>query len=292
MGLRATVRPNDSSLIAGSAPRIHADSVMVKAAHAAGRQTIVLALATIATAASCQLSTDPAPAAHYGSGTRRILFIGNSLTGANNMPGMLVALAESAKVAPSLTVDVDWISDFALIDHWSLGSARTLIANGHYDVVVMQQGPSSVAVNRDTLRLAVGLFAPIIRAAGGVPALFSVWPTADRQLDFDRATESYQLAAQAVAGMLFPGGEVWRAAWRREPGLQLYSPDGLHPSPLGSYAVALSIFGILYDRSTVGLPATISVGNSAVYSFDAATARIIQDAADDANRHFGVKQAP
>ena len=118
----------------------------------------------------------------------------------------------------------------------------------------MQQGPSSVEVNRDTLRLAAKLFAPLIRAAGGVPAMLAVWPTSNRLVDFDRATESYQLAAADVGGMMIPSGEVWRAAWRRNPDLAFYSSDGLHPSALGSYAMALSMFGILYDRSVVGLP--------------------------------------
>ena len=208
------------------------------------------------------------------------------------MPGMLVALAESAKVSPLPAVDVDWLPDYALIDHWSLGAAREFIAKGHYDIVVMQQGPSSVAANRDTLRLAVGLFASIIRAAGGVPALFAVWPTADREVDFDRATESYRLAAQDVGGMLFPGGETWRAAWKRSPTLQLYSNDGLHPSALGSYAVAVSMFGILYGRSTVGLPSAIRLSNSSLYQFDPALARVIQEAADDANQQFGLKPTP
>jgi hypothetical protein len=255
-------------------------------------RTLLLVLAAILLAGSCRLSTDPAPVSRYGSGTRRILFIGNSLTGANEMPGMLVALAESAKVSPLPTVEIDWLPDYALIDHWSLGAAKQLIANGHYDVVVMQQGPSSVAVNRDTLRLAVGLFAPIIRAAGGVPALFAVWPTIDRQVDFDRATESYRLAAEDVGGMLVPGGETWRAAWKRSPSLQLYSPDGLQPSALGSYAVAVSMFGVLYDRSTIGLPSSVRLSNSSLYQFDPASARVIQEAADEANRQFGMKATP
>jgi hypothetical protein len=260
---------------------------------AAGRRrTIAVLVAIAAITGSCRLSTDPPPITHFGSGARRVLFIGNSLTGANDMPGMLVALAESARVTPLPTVDVDWVPDFALIDHWSLGVAKGLIANGHYSVVVLQQGPSSVAVNRDTLRLAVGLFAPLVRSAGGIPALFAVWPTADRQVDFDRATESYRLAAQDVGGMLIPGGETWRAAWTHDSSLPLYSPDGLHPSPLGSYAVAVSMFGILYDRSTVGLPSAIRLSNSIVYEFDAATARTVQDAADEANRRFGLKADP
>jgi hypothetical protein len=262
---------------------------MTQLTTAARRRSLLTLLATIIVAGSCRLSTDPTPLAHYGSGPRRILFIGNSLTGANEMPGMLVALAESARVTPLPSVDVDWLPDFALIDHWSLGTAKALIANGHYDVVVMQQGPSSVEVNRDTLRLAVGLFAPLIRTAGGVPALFAVWPTADRQVDFDRATESYRIAAQDVGGMLFPGGETWRAAWKRIPTLELYSPDGLHPSALGSYAVAVSMFGILYDRSTIGLPATLRLTNRGVYRVEPASARIIQEAADEANRQFGMK---
>src|SRR5512132_2235186 len=206
----------------------------------------------VAAAASCSLATAPVGSASYGSGTKRILFIGNSLTAANQMPSFVVALAESAKVSPLPTADIDWRPDFALIDHWSIGEPQPLITNGKYSVVVLQQGPSSVEVNRDTLRLAAKLFAPLIRAAGGVPAMLAVWPTSNRLVDFDRATESYRLAAADVRGMMIPSGEVWRAAWKRDPSLAFYSPDGLHPSALGSYAMALSLLGILYDRSVVG----------------------------------------
>jgi hypothetical protein len=251
---------------------------------------VVLAAAV---AAACSLTTGPGTGSvsSYGTGPRRILFVGNSLTSANDMPAMLVALAESAGVSPLPTVDVDWLPDFALVDHWSLGNAQGLIGAGHYNFVVLQQGPSSVEVNRDTLRLAAKLFAPVIRATGGMPALLAVWPTIDRLVDFDRATQSYQLAANDVHGYLFPGGEVWRAAWRRNPDLQFYS-DGLHPNALGSYAVALSIFGMLYDRSTVGLPAAFRLRDRGQYSFDPAVARLVQESADEANRQFGIKGTP
>src|SRR5205814_9131045 len=142
MGRRPTVD------LSGSSPR-HATTLAEAADWSmwdprtpslARRRRFGFALAIVAIAGSCRLSTDPTPLGHFGSGPRRILFIGNSLTGANEMPGMLVALAESARVTPSPSVDVDWEPDFALIDHSSRGTVKTLIANGHYDVVVMQQG--------------------------------------------------------------------------------------------------------------------------------------------------------
>lgn len=240
--------------------------------------------------AACNLSTDPSPA-RFGSGSRRLLFVGNSLSGYNDLGGMVVALAESAKVTPAPSADVYWLPNYAVIDHWADGRVQRIIAEGHYDVVALQQGPTSQELGRDTLRLAAKLFNPGIRAAGGIPALLNVWPTYDRQQDFDRATQSYQLAAQDVSGMLLPGGETWRAAWRRDPSLQtrLYSSDGLHPSSLGSYAVALSIVGMLYDRSVVGLPATLRLPGGSTLVVDPAVARTLQLAADEANQKYGSK---
>jgi hypothetical protein len=261
----------------------------IRAMHKLHKRLLIIVLAVVA-AAGCSLSTSPdVEVTHYGSGGRRLLFIGNSLTGFNDMPAMVTALAESAKVSPSPSADVDWLPDYALIDHWSDGQAQHLITAGHYDIVFLQQGPSSVELNRDTLRLAAKLFAPVIRAAGGVPALLSVWPASDRQVDFDRTTESYRLAAQDVGGFHAPGGETWRAAWRRNASLQFYSSDGLHPSALGSYAVALSIVGIIYDRSVVGLPATFRLANGRLFQVDASTARVVQEAADEANHQFGLQ---
>ena len=255
------------------------------------KKTLIALLATIAVSTACLSTTAPGTSS-YGSGAKRILFVGNSLTSANDMPFFFVALAESAKVSPAPSVQVYWEPDFALIDHWNVGFAQSLITGNKFSVVVLQQGPSSVAVNRDTLRLAAKLFAPLIRGGGGMPAMLSVWPTADRAVDFDRATESYQIAAQDVNGAMIPSGEVWRAAWKKDPSLPFYSPDGLHPSALGSYAMALSLLGILYDRSVVGLPSTLQLSNGERLAIDPKVAAIVQQAADEANRQYGLKGTP
>src|SRR6185436_4119241 len=114
---------------------------------------------------------------------------------------------------------------------------------------------------------------------GGVSALYMVWPTSDRQQDFDRASEAYRLAAQAVSGLLFPVGDAWREAWRRDATITLYAADGLHPNYYGSYAAALVMYAVLYQKTPVGLPATIRLRNGVLLPFDQAIATTLQKAA-------------
>ena len=214
-----------------------------------------------------------------GSGTP-ILFIGNSLTYVNDVPGIVQALAASR--GDSLAVETVAVPDYALIDHWNQGStrgtARGEIAGRTWKFVVLQQGPSSVSVNRDTLRLSAKLFAPGIAQAGGVPALFSVWPTSDRLQDFPASIQSYTLAASDVGGVLLPVASAWQAAWQRSSTLALYS-DGLHASTAGSYLSALTIYAVLAHKTPVGLPASLMLRSGTRISVDASTAAVLQAAA-------------
>jgi len=219
----------------------------------------------------------PAMPALIGEG-RRVLFIGNSLTYWNDLPLIAQSLADSAGGA-SLAVMVVAFPDFNLDDHLAEGTAQRAIARGEWEVVVLQQGPSSLPENRAQLRAAVGALNDEIRAVGATPVLYSVWPSDTRRADFDRAIESYTLAAQDVNGILFPVAAAWLAAWRRDPTLALYSPDGLHPSAAGSYLAALVMYGVLYDRSPVGLPARVRLASGAQLDVTPEVAAVLQAAA-------------
>lgn len=209
---------------------------------------------------------------------RRVLFIGNSLTYWNDLPFIVQALADSAGGA-SLAVMTVAFPDFNLDDHRAQGTAERAIALGGWEVVVLQQGPSSLPENRAQLRASVGVLNGAIRAVSATPALYSVWPSEARRGDFNRAIESYTLAAQDVNGLLFPVAAAWLAAWRRDSALALYSPDGLHPSVAGSYLAALVMYGALYDRSPVGLPARVRLASGAQVGVTPALAAMLQDAA-------------
>lgn len=210
-----------------------------------------------------------------------MLFIGNSLTYWNDLPLIVQSLADSAGGA-SLAVMVVAFPDFNLDDHRAEGTAQRAIALGDWEFVALQQGPSSVEENREQLRASVGVLSGGIRAVGATPALYSVWPTEARRADFDRAVESYTLAAQDVSGVLFPVATAWLAAWRRDPALELYSPDGLHPSITGSYLAALVMYGALYERSPVGLPPRVRLASGEEIGVTPGVATVLQAAAAEA----------
>lgn len=212
---------------------------------------------------------------------RPVLFIGNSYTYVNDLPGIVQALADSAG-GEHLAVETVAEPDYALVDHLADGTAQREIAKRGWTFVVLQQGPSSVDVNRDTLRLATRSFAPLIAAAGAKPALFSAWPTMGRRVDFPRAIESYKLAAADVGGVFLPVASAWLAAWERDSTLALYDFDGLHASQLGSYLSALVIYGRLMNHPATGLPRSLRLRSGGTIVVDAATARLLQQAADAA----------
>src|SRR4051812_1629010 len=76
----------------------------------------------------------------------RVLFIGNSLTTVNDVPGIVEALSKGGeRRLISRTVAFD---GYSLEDHWNRGDARRAIAEGGWSFVVLQQGPSALPESR------------------------------------------------------------------------------------------------------------------------------------------------
>lgn len=171
----------------------------------------------------------------------RVLFIGNSLTYVNNLPEIVAELADSAKQR-KLSFKTVAYPDYSLEDHWKKREVHKLLAKEKWDYVVLQQGTSALEESRKLLIAYTKKFAEEIIRVGAKPTLYGVWATRERKQDFERAIESYRLAAKDVNGVFLPVSAAWLETWRRDPNIELYAPDGLHPSAAGSYLAALVIF--------------------------------------------------
>ena len=217
-----------------------------------------------------------------------ILFVGNSLTYTNDLPGMLKVLIESEGDGP-VNIEVAAYANFGLEDHWVTGGSRDAIGGGGWDVVVLQQGPSATE-GRPSLLEYTQRFDGQISAIGARTALYMVWPSEARFFDFDGVSESYTMAAEQVGGLLYPAGEAWRLAWESDSTLQLYGSDGLHPSSAGTYLAALVMFQQLTGRSPIGLPGNVVTSSGVALSLSSETAAILQEAAAEANSLFALNQ--
>ncbi len=188
-------------------------------------------------------------AAEPSSEPLRVLFVGNSLTATNDLPAVVARLARSH--GRKLEYRTVAFGGYALEDHWAQGDARAALANGNWDVVVMQQGPSALPQSQTNLRAWAIRWADEAARFGTRSALLTVWPESYRRGALVDVIASYRRAAEASGATLLPAGDAWRLAWRCQSRLPLYGLDGFHPSALGTQAAALVVYGRLFRAPLV-----------------------------------------
>jgi hypothetical protein len=147
--------------------------------------------------------------------------------------------------------------------HWMGGRALQRIEDGAWDFVVLQEQSmlgttlveGSPAINApDTFHRYARLFDRAIRRRGARTVLFATWsrrtaPPA-HQVALDAA---YTTLARDLGALVAPVGTAWQRVRSARPALELYDPDGSHPSPVGSYLAAAVLWGVIGE----GLPTTL-----------------------------------
>lgn len=181
----------------------------------------------------------------------RVAFVGNSLTYVGNVPGLVQRLADLD--GRSMSHVAIAYPDVSLSDHWYAGTPDVL-RDLEPDMVVLQQGPSTLPANMEHLMEWSRRFAGVMAEWGGEPALYMVWPSSARRDAFPLVWASYRAAARAVEGAFIPAGQTWVEAWTLDPELALYSSDGSHQNDLGALAAAMTIYAVLWDVPADSVP--------------------------------------
>jgi len=204
----------------------------------------------------------------------RVLFLGNSLTDGNDVPALVQAMAQLQGGELEYTASAP--GGYAIEDHW-LDGRQTLLASGNYDVLVLQQGPSTLPESQAHLRQWVITWAAEARRFGTRPALYMVWPVRTQANGFALVSQSYRNAALAADAVVFPAGEAWQAALSANPSVQLYSSDDLHALPVGSFLAAMVIARGLVSLDPARVPASvrgITVPSATLATFRAVVAAL------------------
>ncbi|TVR39218.1 MAG: PKD domain-containing protein [Cryomorphaceae bacterium] len=206
------------------------------------------------------------------SQSQRVLFVGNSYTYYNNMPQIVANLALS--LGDTLIHDSSTPPGYSFVQHVNNSNTLQKIGAGGWDCVVLQeqsQKPSfpMAQVEAEVLPYAAQLNNLILESspcaqtvfymtwgrkfgdAGNCPA----WPPVCTYEGMDDLLyERYMLMAELNNAVVSPVGALWRYIIDNHPGIDLYDPDGSHPSESGSFAAACAFYAVLFRKN----PATSS----------------------------------
>jgi hypothetical protein len=206
-----------------------------------------------------QVVTFTGPALH-------LLFIGNSYTAVNNLPGLFSQLAASGH--HEVLTDMITPGGFSLAQHAANQTTMDKISGQKWDFVILQDQsylPALEEQRTKELNPAVRYLDYYIRKAGSQSLLYLTW---GRQKglpeqgfnDFDsmqtQLTKGYLDIAQELKIPVAPVGEAFKIALGRDSSADLWGPDGSHPSVEGTYLAACVFYAVLFKTSPEGLDFT------------------------------------
>jgi hypothetical protein len=222
----------------------------------------VLAAFLFATAAQ---AADPTVKALQIDAPKRVLFVGNSYffySGSVHFYTRRIALAADPAWAKPFQYKAATIAGSPLSHH----SIEALTEPGKLGIqepweVVILQGNSTDALSeaaRAEFRRTVIEFNKVIRNRGARTALYMtqahVTPSRSASPDMMRKTEDmYITVGNEIGALVIPAGLAFEEAYRRRPDIKLHQDyDGSHPTHLGVYLAACTVYASLYGKSPLG----------------------------------------
>ena len=221
--------------------------------------------------------------------TTRVLFIGNSFTAGENIPGLVKNFATAAGLQMEVFMHAPGgitVGDLnqGTQAHMNNPTVFNLIRNNKLDFVVLQDNQGRFVLEnkfpnpavsqvvaghlkiRDSMRHYHSC-ARMIFFAGW--ALKNGWPDiGDGEKCIENIYQNYLTLNDSVDELISPIGLAWLRSIGQLPNVDLWSPDEAHQSAAGGYLAAATIFSTIYRLNTE----TVSFAAQ----LDTATARIMR----------------
>src|SRR5262245_10750322 len=190
-----------------------------------------------------------------GSSPLKVLFVGNSFTARNDLPGLIAQLA--AARGRALDHRLINVGGASLRRHWNAGTALKAIQDGHYAAVVLQEQSTLPVKNAARMHENVRLFADAIAAAGARTILYMTWARRNQPESQEAITDAYTGIGRELGATVAPVGRAWQEALRRHERLVLHDRDQSHPTLAGSYLAACVFLAVLFQESPVGIESDV-----------------------------------
>jgi hypothetical protein len=191
-----------------------------------------------------------------GGAPRKVLFIGNSFTARNDLPGLIAQLAAArGKVLQHRLISAGGAS---LRNHWNAGEALKAIQDGGFDAVVLQEQSTLPVKNAKRMHENVRLFDEAIKAAGAKTVLYMTWARQHAPESQQAITDAYTGIGRELGATVVPVGVAWQGFLRKYDRPVLHDRDQSHHTLAGSYLAACVFLAVLFKENPVGIDAAVT----------------------------------
>lgn len=224
------------------------------------------------------------------------LFLGNSYTYVNDLPGLVEQLALS--LGDTLTTGMAAVGGYQLGNHVGDAASVAAIASQPWDFVVMQEQSQLGALPFDLTGFEAGAAAltDLIEANDECtyPVLYMTWgrqngdaancpsfPFMCTYAGMQQALrDNYIAVAVQNDAYAAPVGWAWKHVRDTHPGIALYQADESHPSINGSYLAACVFYCTFFRQSCVGASFTSSLPPDTAAVLQAIASATVLDSLD------------
>lgn len=225
----------------------------------------------------------------------KVLFIGNSYTGVNNLPQLTYDVALSTN--DTLIMDFHTPGGTRLMNHASSPQAISKIYSNDWDYVVLQAQSQEPSWPIQQVQTEVFKYATIlcdtIRANNSctMPVFYMTWgrkngdasncpnwpPVCTYQGMDSLLNERYQTMGEDNDAFVSPVGAVWHYIRDNYPGIELYSADESHPSLEGSYVAACTFYTVFLRKDPTQIMFTAGIDPVMADDIKASVKAIVYD---------------
>lgn len=194
--------------------------------------------------------------------TLRVLFVGNSYTYFSNLPQLVSSISDSTKT--KLITRKSTAGGTFLSTHWNGErglKTKEMIKNGKFDIVVLQEQSMGAIKQKNQFFKYAKKLCDFIKKHGAKPYFYVTWARKRTPKLQKTITDTYINAAKKNNAKVVLVGEAWALAQKEKPSIELYDPDGSHPSALGSFLTACMFVKSLSKEVPRKLPNTFDIIN-------------------------------
>ena len=224
----------------------------------------------------------------------RVLFLGNSYTQVNDLPGMVAHIAQS--MGDELTYASNTPGGCTFEMHCS-NASMDKICQGGWDYVVLQEQSQLPAFPIEQVEEMVFPFAAQLVDSvyafnpEGEALFYMTWGRKNGDTEFgpiyplmstyegmdSLLYERYMYMAEVNDASVCPVGRVWHYLRDHNSEIELYMSDESHPSLAGSYAAACAFYTMLFGRDPDSIIYDAGLGMKTASLIRSATHNVVYD---------------